>query len=262
MCHSKGTHKESSSSIHMIYLNLIFCVFPSQKSRNMSEFVSPNPQFDRLFCARFGHLATIFTHSKGWFCSLNKESDGWKAPEGSWFRRPFILFFSFTAHAHMRVACSCVRQMCVKCVLFPSHLTAKVARSRALSFIATVAQWGSATVTVVLATVTHQQQPLAPSLPPPPPSSSHPPARSAGLDASLCCFCSTFRRFSAALRGSMRLTGVRKRRFAFCVLLDGASVGSWGSFASEGVSLWRGSLLANVAFWYTYLWQVLRAIRS
>lgn len=155
------------------YLKVIFCVFSTHKSRNKSEFLSPNPLFERLFCARFGH----FTHPKGLFSSLDKDSDGWKACGRVLDQKTLHFFpFPFTAHAHMRVACSCVRQMCVKCVLFPSHLTAKAARSRALSFIATVAQWGSATVTVVLATVTHQQQPLAPSLPPPPPSSSHPPA--------------------------------------------------------------------------------------
>lgn len=168
----------------------------------------------------------------------------------------------------MRVACSCVRQMCVKCVWFPSHLTAKVARSRALSFIATVAQWGSATVTVVLATVTHQQQPLAPSLPPPPPSSSHPPARSAGLDASLFLLSVHFPPvLCLASRGGgggrRDKTGGRKAKaLRFCVLLDGASVGSWGSFASEGVSLWRGSLLANVAFLDTHIYDKSCALKE
>lgn len=74
MCPFKGTHVQKAVPVPT---NLIFCVFSTQKSRNMLKFVSPNPLFDRLFCARFGHFAAIFTHSKGSFCSLNKESDGW-----------------------------------------------------------------------------------------------------------------------------------------------------------------------------------------
>lgn len=186
MYNFKGTHVQKAVPVHqeLFKCNNLCVFFLPKRSQHVKGCVTKYPfaLFGGLFRARFGH----FAHPKGSFCSFIKESDGRKKPRrGFRIRRLFISFFSFCAHAHMRVACSCVRQMCVKCVWFPSHLTAKVARSRALSFIATVAQWGSATVTVVLATVTHQQQPLAPSLPPPPPSSSHPPARSAGLDASL-----------------------------------------------------------------------------
>lgn len=54
-----------------------------------------------------GHLVTIFTHAKGSFWSLNTESDGWKSRGGE---NSSFLFFPFTAHAHRRVVGSCARQ--------------------------------------------------------------------------------------------------------------------------------------------------------
>lgn len=73
MCHFKATRVQKAVPVPRInYLNLLSCA--------ICQSFCFGPSL--LLGAGFGHLATIFTHPKGSFGRLDKECDGWKSCGG------------------------------------------------------------------------------------------------------------------------------------------------------------------------------------
>lgn len=215
----------------------------------MSKFASPNG----LFCARFGH----FTQPKDSFCSWIKESDGWKKPpEGSRSRSLFISFFLLLhrSRTYARGVLLCPSKCAWSAFDFPSHLTAEGCALPRAEFYSNCCP----------ARQRHSHRS---------PGDCYPPtttSRSIITTSSTILISSTspqrrFERFSfqlfgplsgpgsspAALRkgvggggvDAIKLGGFGKRRFAVCARCWMEPRWVAGVvFASEGVSLWRGSL--------------------
>lgn len=223
------------------YSNLIICVFFDLKGRNMSKVASPNPRLPCLAAYFVPDLDTLRTPKSHFAVLLKKVMvRGKKAAEGVSDQKTLhfiLLLLRSRTYARGVLLCpSNVRE--VRLIpLPPDGEGCALPRTEFYSNCCPVRQRHS-----------HRS-----------PGDCYPPtttSRSIITTSSTILISSTspqrrFGRFSFPAFGPLSAgslprfeggrrdkTGGRKAKaLRFCVLLDGASVGSWGSFASEGVSL-------------------------